>query len=176
LTIGAGGSSTYATPVKQTAVRAPKSGASTGGSRRSTAKRPVADVYIKQSNSDMEDEDDDDPNESSENWSLKDVEQTPSKRVKKEQQQPRAKATPGYRRAAAQKASATIAADSQLVDDESDHEQHVSIFGNVEPFKTHASRHSAFGRNGQDLFSSADDDFARFVNVEDFMGEGDGEI
>ena len=128
----------------------------------------------------MEDEDDDDPTESSENWSLKDVEQTPSKRVKKEQtqQQPRAKATPGSRRAAAQKASATIAADSQLVDDESDHEQHVSIFGNVDPFKTDASRHAAFGRNGQDMFSSVDDDFARFMNVEDFMAEGalDGEI
>lgn len=131
----------------------------------------------------MEDEDDDDQAESSENWSLKDVEQTPSKRVKKEQmpqqqqqQQPRPKATTGSRRAAAQKASATIAADSQLVDDESDHEQHVSIFGNVEPFKTDASRHAAFGRNGQDLFSSADDDFARYMNVEDFMGEGDGEI
>lgn len=170
--IGAGTASALSTPVGKNTLRAPKGSGTGSVPRRSTAKRPAPQSFIKRSDSDIDDDDEEDPNNSSENWSIKDVEETPSKRAKKEPVDRKQKRTPTRR--AASKANATITAESVQIDDDSDHEPagH-SIFGDIEPFKAkpQITHHEAFNSNGQDMFLP--NDLSPYVNMDDLAGDGE---
>lgn len=177
--IGSGTGAACSTPVRQHAPRHPRGSGTGSTARRGTAKRPAPGSFIKRSDSDIEDDDDDDATISSENWSAKDVDVTPSKRPKIEPTPRKQKNTPS--RHAATKASATIAADSQQIDDDdSDEPAPLSIFGNVEISKpaVQSPRNIAFNGNGHDEFFAGVpgvENFAQYLNMDELAND-DGEI
>ena len=178
---GGGGSTSFSSPAVKTPASA-RSVGSTGRRAKTTGgkKRAAPTSFIKRSDSDIEEEDDDDLNEDSQDWSGKDMDETPSKRVKKEAT-PRT--TPSRR--AATKAAATIADSNSRLDSSSDNEvvaaepPRSSIFGDVPAKEKKTDRRTpdtlAFNDNSIDSYMGPDPH--GYGDLSSYMGMmGDGEI
>jgi hypothetical protein len=183
---GGGGANTMSSPLVRTPATA-RSVGSTGRRTKTTGakKRAPPTSFIKRSDSDIEDEDDDDLNEDSQDWSGKDMDETPSKRVKTEAT-PRTKTTPSRR--AATRAAATIADSTNRLDSSDESEAvtaqrpRTSLFGDVQvkqPKPESSVLDSmTFNGNGHDSYMGSDDlhDYEGMAASMGMGMTGDGEI